>query len=119
MMGTVIRRNWRFDNISNPDASEGTYTLVGPLCTSIDVLATGVVLPDVRVGDVLAIHNSGAYGHTASPARFISHPEPSEVLMTADGLVDGTEHSTGRTLAVPVRTICADKAPTTGLLVNI
>ena len=72
MMGTVIRRNWRFRNVTNPDGAPGKYHLVGPLCTTIDVLASDITLPEVRVGDVLAIENSGAYGFTASPTRFIS-----------------------------------------------
>jgi diaminopimelate decarboxylase len=91
MMGTVIRRNWRFLNVSNPAGAAQTYTLVGPLCTSIDQLAADIVLPEVRVGDVLAIENSGAYGLTASPTRFISHPEPAEVLIEGGEFVEVTE----------------------------
>ncbi|RAK52389.1 alanine racemase [Phenylobacterium deserti] len=91
MMGTVIRRNWRFDNISNPQGAPAEYTLVGPLCTSIDVLASKLTLPEVRLGDVIAVENSGAYGLTASPTRFISHPEPAEVLLVGDEIRDATE----------------------------
>jgi diaminopimelate decarboxylase len=80
MMGAVIPRNWVFENLTNPAGPVGRYTLTGPLCTSIDRLAHGIDLPEVRPGDVLAIPNSGAYGLTASPTRFISHPEPREVL---------------------------------------
>ncbi len=91
MMGTVIRRNWNFTNISNESAAIATYTLVGPLCTTIDILATSIALPEVRVGDVLAIASSGAYGLTASPTRFISHPEPAEVLLDGEAVIDVTE----------------------------
>lgn len=91
MMGTVIRRNWQFSNVSNPGGEARRYTLVGPLCTTIDVLATEISLPEMRVGDVIAIANSGAYGLTASPTRFISHPEPAEVLLEGDGFTDATE----------------------------
>lgn len=81
MMGTIIRRNWPIENISqSDDVQSAEYTLVGPLCTTIDILASGIELPEIRTGDILAIGSSGAYGHTASPARFISHPEPREVL---------------------------------------
>jgi diaminopimelate decarboxylase len=96
MMGTVIRRNWRFANLSNPDGETGRYTLVGPLCTSIDVLATDLALPEVRVGDVLAVENSGAYGLTASPTRFISHPEPAEALLEGEAIVEATESALNR-----------------------
>lgn len=91
MMGTVIRRNWSFSNISGSGRPEGKYTLVGPLCTTIDVLATDIILPDVQVGDVLAISNSGAYGLTASPTRFISHPEPAELIIDGNEMIDVSE----------------------------
>jgi len=91
MMGTVIRRNWRIANISRPDAPEGSCTIVGPLCTTIDTLATKIKLPELREGDVIAIENSGAYGVTASPTRFISHPEPREVIREGGHLRDVTE----------------------------
>ena len=91
MMGTVIRRNWSFANVSNAGAPAGKYLLVGPLCTTIDVLASDISLPEVRVGDVLSVSNSGAYGLTASPTRFISHPEPAEVIADAGQLIDVTE----------------------------
>lgn len=91
MMGSVIRRNWRIANISRPDASVATCTIVGPLCTSIDTLATKITLPALQEGDVIAIENSGAYGVTASPTRFISHPEPREVIAQGGTLREVTE----------------------------
>jgi diaminopimelate decarboxylase len=91
MMGTVIRRNWGVRNVTRPNAPPAAYTLAGPLCTSIDVLATNISLPEVRVGDVLAVENSGAYGLTASPTRFISHPEPVEVLLSEGRATDVSE----------------------------
>jgi diaminopimelate decarboxylase len=91
MMGTVIRRNWHMENISNRNGKPDTYTLVGPLCTTIDVLATDISLPEVKVGDVIAIENSGAYGLTASPTRFISHPEPAEIIVHGEEVIIATE----------------------------
>ncbi|MEO2048081.1 MAG: hypothetical protein ABGX16_16115 [Pirellulales bacterium] len=82
MMGTVMRRDWRFWNLSKPDATaESDYMLVGPLCASFDILGARVTLPETSKGDVLALASSGAYGLTASPTRFISHPEPQEFLV--------------------------------------
>ncbi|MDJ1638184.1 type III PLP-dependent enzyme [Rhizobium rhizogenes] len=78
MLGSVLRRNWQIENLSNPTGETKTITLAGPLCTSFDLLARQIELSDVRVGDVLAIKNSGAYGLTASPFHFISHPKPRE-----------------------------------------
>ena len=91
MMGTVIRRNWNIANVSNPEGVPEVYTLVGPLCTTIDILATDITLPQVRTGDILAVANSGAYGLTASPTRFISHPEPAEILIDGERVIEVTE----------------------------
>ncbi len=91
MMGAVIPRNWVFDNLTNAEGAPGRYTLTGPLCTSIDRLAGDIRLPEVRCGDVLSIAMSGAYGLTASPSRFISHPEPREVVTRGGMLEDVSE----------------------------
>ena len=91
MMGSVIRRNWRIANLSNPAGESERYTVVGPLCTTIDTLATKLELPALAIGDVIAIENSGAYGLTSSPTRFISHPEPREALLENGVLRDVSE----------------------------
>ena len=91
MMGSVIRRNWVFANLTNPEGAPGVWTLVGPLCTTIDRLALDVELPEVRPGDILSIAASGAYGLTASPTRFISHPEPREAVIEGGVLRDATD----------------------------
>ncbi len=99
LMGTVIRRNWKIKNISKTkqqqqeQEQEHKYTLVGPLCTSIDVLAQHIVLPETHIGDILAIPMSGAYGLTASPIHFISHPIPSEVMIVQNNLADISQFS--------------------------
>jgi len=56
----------------------------GCLCLPSDVLAEGSLLPALALGDVLAFPNAGAYGLTASPMLFLSHPAPAEVVF--DGL---------------------------------
>ena len=45
----------------------------------------------VRVGDVLAIEQSGAYGLSASPVKFISHPEPREAVWEGGAWRDASE----------------------------
>ena len=91
MMGSVIRRNWVVENVTNPRGVPQKYTLTGPLCTSIDRLAMDIELPEVRVGDVLALPMSGAYGFSASPSRFISHPEPREVVFENSVVREATD----------------------------
>lgn len=67
-------------NLSRPDATPVTRTLVGPLCTPLDSFGE-VTLPEPRVGDLLGVLGSGAYGPTFSPLRFLGHPPPAEVLL--------------------------------------
>lgn len=85
--GMVIHRNYRMHRVGGGDGEE-KIDLVGPLCTSIDKLASGVLLPRLDEGDIVAVHSSGAYGLTASPIHFISHPYPREVLVEGQRLTD-------------------------------
>jgi diaminopimelate decarboxylase len=55
--------------------------VVGPLCTPLDLLGQAVDLPRLEPGDFVAVMQSGAYGLTASPTAFLSHPAPSEILV--------------------------------------
>lgn len=86
-LGSVIHRNYPLFKVSpsSPDGETGPVDLVGPLCTSIDTLGHGATLPAIAEGDVLGVGCSGAYGPTASPIYFISHPAPREVLVTGRG----------------------------------
>ncbi len=79
--GTVIRRNYPVAVAGRMglDAAE-TVSVVGCLCTPLDRLADRVALPRAEVGDVIAVFLAGAYGRTASPAAFLGHPEPAEIL---------------------------------------
>jgi diaminopimelate decarboxylase len=55
--------------------------VVGPLCTPLDLLADRMSLAPATEGDLVVVFMSGAYGFTASPTRFLSHPEPTEHLV--------------------------------------
>jgi diaminopimelate decarboxylase len=80
--GQVIRRNYpiAIGHRMEEEASE-TVTVVGRLCTPLDVLGDRVTLPPADVGDLVVVFQAGAYGFTASPTAFLSHPEPAEVLL--------------------------------------
>ncbi|WP_405059122.1 hypothetical protein OG474_41240 [Kribbella sp. NBC_01505] len=65
------------------DASD-EVTLVGPLCTPLDVLSRAAQVPDLRVGGLVAVPNVGAYGLTASVVAFLSRQPPLEVLLDSD-----------------------------------
>jgi diaminopimelate decarboxylase len=80
--GQVIRRNYpvAIGNRMDEEATE-TVSVVGCLCTPLDLLADDVALPRADVGDLVVIRQAGAYGLTASPTAFLSHPMPAEVLV--------------------------------------
>ena len=54
---------------------------MGCLCTPLDLLADKVELPVADIGDLVVVFQAGAYGLTASPTAFLSHPAPVEVLV--------------------------------------
>jgi diaminopimelate decarboxylase len=55
--------------------------IVGPVCESSDVLASGRYIGPVKPGDVLAIGQAGAYGYSMS-SQYNARPRPAEVLVT-------------------------------------
>jgi diaminopimelate decarboxylase len=95
LFGMLMRRNYRMSNVSAPpgEAVGGPYQLSGPLCTSIDVLARNASFPRLEAGDVIAIESSGAYGPTASPSAFISHPPAQEWVVDGNMLRNAQDGS--------------------------
>ena len=55
--------------------------MVGPLCTPLDLLADRMSLAHAEPGDLVVVFQSGAYGYTASPTQFLSHPGPLQILV--------------------------------------
>ncbi len=81
-LGQVLRRNYPVVASSALNSVHAeVVTVVGPLCTPLDILANDVHLPILQPGDYVAVLNSGAYGFSASPHGFLSHPPPVELLL--------------------------------------
>ena len=81
-LGQVIRRNYPLVGSRAIDEAGAERTsVVGPLCTPLDVLAKDVRLPELEPGDLVAVLQSGAYGRSASPHGFLGHPPPLELLI--------------------------------------
>jgi len=80
--GQVIRKNFPV-LVGNRvhGASREVVSVVGPLCTPLDLLADRVPLPRAEEGDLVVVFQSGAYGRSASPLGFLSHPPPAEILV--------------------------------------
>src|SRR5829696_8367614 len=58
----------------------GPTEVVGPICESTDVLATGADLPDLGPGDLLAFLDTGAYGMTMA-STYNGQPRPPEIVV--------------------------------------
>jgi diaminopimelate decarboxylase len=80
--GQLLRRNYPvvIANRLNAEPDE-EVTLVGCLCTPLDLLADEVMLPRAEVGDLVAVFCVGAYGLSASPTAFLSQPAAREMLV--------------------------------------
>ena len=80
--GQVVRKNHPVAIGNRADASDRErVSVVGPLCTSLDLLADLMELPVAQIGDLVVVFQSGAYGATASPQKFLGHPPCAEVLV--------------------------------------
>jgi diaminopimelate decarboxylase len=80
--GMVMKRNYPVAIASRMGAKpEETATIVGPLCTPLDRLAADIAVPRAEIGDFVAVFASGAYGLTASPVNFLSHPKAAEIVV--------------------------------------
>ncbi len=88
-LGMTIRKNYLVRNLSRPSAPKQTCTLVGPLCTPLDMMGKGVSVETPVVGDLVGFLNSGSYGYSASPLLFLGHGKPSELLFEGKDVLPG------------------------------
>lgn len=80
--GQVFRKAYPVALLNRLEApTAGAVTIAGPCCTPLDIIAQNIQFPDARVGDLVGIFYSGAYGYSASSLAFLSHPTPAEVLV--------------------------------------
>lgn len=80
--GQLIRKNYPLVTAHRvAGAPRGRFTVVGPLCTPLDILGDRMELGEADVGDLLVVLQSGAYGYSASPHLFLGHPPPRQVLV--------------------------------------
>jgi diaminopimelate decarboxylase len=80
-------------------------TICGPLCTPTDRLAALISFPKLQVGDLVAFYIAGAYAHSASPGRFLSHGYPAEAF------VDGSLVSIVRDRESPEQILANQRLP--------
>ncbi|MCY1643089.1 type III PLP-dependent enzyme [Methylorubrum sp. SL192] len=80
-LGQIVKRDFPLAAVTDAGGERAATAVVGPLCTPLDMLARAAPLPPLAEGDLVAVLQSGAYGLTASPTGFLSHPTPAEVLV--------------------------------------
>jgi diaminopimelate decarboxylase len=84
--GQVVRKNYPMTVVTvaghrAASAERENASVVGPLCTPLDLLADRMDLPLAAIGDLAVVFQSGAYGASASPQAFLGHPPCVEVLV--------------------------------------
>ncbi len=80
--GQILRKNYPVCIATQMTTSETTKaSVVGPLCTPLDLLASKMDLANCDIDDLVAVFQSGAYGYSASPHYFLSHPSPREIFL--------------------------------------
>lgn len=80
--GQILRKNYPVVNANRVHGQpREIVNVVGPLCTPLDILADKMELGSAMPGDLIAVLQSGAYGYSASPSGFLSHPPAVEILV--------------------------------------
>lgn len=67
--------------------SNRTYDVTGSLCENMDKFAIDRKLPEIDVGDILVIHDTGAHGHSMG-FNYNGKLRSAELLMKEDGKVE-------------------------------
>jgi diaminopimelate decarboxylase len=81
-MGQVFRKSYPLLNLSSVRGEpEESVAVAGPCCTPLDMFGSNIPLSEPRVGDLVGVFYSGAYGYSASNLGFLSHPTPAEALL--------------------------------------
>jgi diaminopimelate decarboxylase len=66
-----------------PNGQSMTADVVGPICESGDFLALGRQMDDAAAGDLLAVHDVGAYGYVMA-SNYNTRPRGAEVQVEGD-----------------------------------
>ena len=78
----LVGRSHRILNVSpTPDGQMARVVVAGPLCSALDILSDEARIASPKVGDLLAVLDTGAYGYTESMPLFLSHPMPAEIAI--------------------------------------
>ncbi len=71
--------------------------VVGPICETGDVLATGRAMPEMAAGELVAVFTAGAYGFTMA-SNYNARPRPAEILVDGKNVKLARERETYESL---------------------
>lgn len=87
-IGRLPRIKLELNMLAENDSEPKKYTVVGPLCTPLDLFVKNKILKGPKIGDVFVVNNVGAYGLTASLIAFLSHNPPIEIVIDNNKVKD-------------------------------
>lgn len=98
--GSLLRKNFPVSLIKRTERETlpSQWTVTGPLCTPMDILGKDVLISRPEPGDLICVHQSGAYGATASPINFLGFGQPAEVMIDGETITLVRERASINTL---------------------
>jgi len=76
----LIRGNEVKALYDSSEKAETTYTVCGSLCTTNDIIVSGLKADDININDILVFERTGAYSFYEGMQLFLSHELPSVSL---------------------------------------
>jgi diaminopimelate decarboxylase len=80
---TLYEAHHEIEPVGKPRRGKAVVDVVGPVCESGDFLAKDRELPELRMGDLVAVRSTGAYGFSMA-SNYNSRPRACEVLVDGD-----------------------------------
>lgn len=78
--------NHRIEPVKQSRSVKQRFDVVGPVCENTDFLGKNVRLPQMKSGDLLAVHTAGAYGFSMS-SNYNSRPRAAEVAVAGKKVI--------------------------------
>lgn len=71
--------------VLNDTTEQEEVSIVGNLCTALDVIAENITVNKAEIGDLVEITNAGSYAYSLSPLMFANQHPPGQYLITTEG----------------------------------
>ncbi len=81
MRYVMTQAKHRISVLNSESADLETAEICGQTCTPYDVISTADVPGDISPGDIIVLHDAGAYGWSMGIQNFLSFPSCAEVIL--------------------------------------